>query len=100
MKHTVSTILLFNKQYDKPIQKVIELPAHTWVMGASGLLCPGDSLKCWLNVVIPEEKETEKRTFLVVYHNNTNIDNLDNLMHVSTFDIENETYSVFEVLDE
>lgn len=104
MKHIISTILLFNKPYTKQIQKTIDIPLHTWVLGASGLLCPGNSLKCWLNVVIPEEsleeKITEKRVFIIACHDDSEMFDIDNLMHISTFDIEDETYSVFEVLDE
>lgn len=94
----LDTVLLYKNRYTKQIQKTIDLPLRTWVIYASGLLLPGDALKVWLNVEISDEDETEKRTFVIACHDGEQIDNIDNLMHIATFDVEDESYSVFEVL--
>lgn len=95
-----TTIPLFHDQYKSIIKKNINIPLHTWIISASGLKTPGNAIKVWLNVVKTDNEE-EKRTFIIVGHNNEESvteSQLDNFMLVNSIDIDGETYSVLEVL--
>ena len=87
-------------------RQTIELPKNAWILSASGLGTPGDYLLVTLNIIADVDVEKEEKVFLVVYHNhgdkyyNTEYitDHYEDLLYLNSFDIDDDTYSVFEVL--
>lgn len=85
----------------------IELPKNAWILSASGLGTPGGYLLVTLNIIADIDVETEIKHFIVIYHNhkqnyfyNTEYitNHYEDLLYINSFDVDDDTYSVFEVL--
>lgn len=92
-------IRLFNKPQADIYEVNVDLPEDTWIVSASILKTPGEYLLCTLNAIINKTKTNMvKQSFLVINHTiNVDIPTLENLLFINSVDVDNETYSIFEI---
>jgi hypothetical protein len=101
---TAQKLQLIHEQRGYDYVKQIELPKNAWILSASGLGTPGEFLLVTINIFSNSNADKEIKEFLVMCHHNKEVKNIEemyeNLLFLNSFDIEDETYSVFEIIKE
>lgn len=95
------SLLLCNERYLYPSIYYIMLKENTWILSVSGLKTPGGAIKFTLNVLEDEKmsnNDIKKTYYIISQYNEECLVPLDQLMYINSVDIDDETFSVFEVL--
>ena len=96
-----SRIMLCHVKRCETQHLIISVPKNAWILSVSGLGTPGNHLLCHLNAIQRPFSDKENKEFLLLYHGGDKDiaqDTYERLVFINSFDVEDEAYSVFEVL--